>query len=179
MVDQQAHRHAAAEGVPDHHRARVGVEERRVVQEGCHVVGEVPQAPGGVHRGRRGVAVPPQVGATTRSVGGRRRTSGSQNSADEQLPWISSTGVPSGGPATRTAWVMPFAVTVRCSVSIRGMLPRVSPSVQVSDRHPAELPGVADRQAISDAWPAARPAVAAASVGRHAGTGRSSAPPDR
>jgi hypothetical protein len=43
---------------------------------------------------------------------------------------------------------MPFAVTVRCSVSIRGMLPLWFPPVQVSGRHPAKLPGVADRQAV-------------------------------
>ncbi len=78
MVDQQAHRHPAAEGVPDHHRARVGVEERRVVQQGGHVVGEVAQAPGGVHRGGRGVAVPAQVGGDHPQ---RRR-----QPADQRLP---------------------------------------------------------------------------------------------
>ena len=57
---------------------------------------------------------PRRSGATTRHepVGSSRRTNGSQYPPDEQLPWISSTGVPPSGPHTCTCWLMPFAFTV-------------------------------------------------------------------
>ncbi|WP_238451734.1 hypothetical protein, partial [Micromonospora sp. 4G55] len=58
------------------------------------------------------------------------------------MPCTSSTGTPSGGPATRTRWVMPFAVTVRCAISIRGMLPRRRPPVHGPAAHDPARPDV-------------------------------------
>ncbi|BCJ66768.1 hypothetical protein GCM10009779_27010 [Polymorphospora rubra] len=38
------------------------------------------------------------------------------------MPWISSTGVPSAGPATCTCWVIPRASTRTVSVSMRRII---------------------------------------------------------
>ncbi|GAB3864781.1 hypothetical protein GCM10029963_75780 [Micromonospora andamanensis] len=86
---------------------------------------------------------PRRSGATIRRWPGNRRTNGSQNSADEQLPWISSTGTPSGGPATRTDWVSPLAATACCRVSTCAILPGRPSSRHGIRRHGPNLPACA------------------------------------